>query len=185
VLSQTAEYALRAVLDISEHQGARVRVDDVAERLSLPRNYLSKILHQLGREEILLSARGPGGGFQLAVPPAALPLLRVVDVFDRLSGRSGCLLGRPRCSAINPCAAHDRWKAVMEPMLEFFRGTTVADLMDPDSAACSVWRQGSGGIRPEVGLVMIQERESRGTGAGGGLPEPRDGSTLPGGGRGP
>lgn len=186
MLSQTAEYALRAVLHIAEHQEEGwVRVDDVAERLSVPRNYLSKILHQLGREEILVSARGPGGGFQLAVPPASLPLLRVVDVFDRMAGRSGCLLGRPRCSETNPCAAHARWKAALEPMLNFFSGTSVADLMDPDSEAGLVWRRGSGWIRPEEEEEGAREAEPAATGAGGNPPESRDGSTLRGGVRGP
>lgn len=145
MLSQTAEYALRAVVHIAQHQeeGGWVRVDDIAGALSVPRNYLSKILHQLGREELLLSARGPGGGFRLALPAGSLPLLRVVDVFDRVAARSGCLMGRPRCSDATPCAAHVRWKAAMEPMLAFFRNTSVADLMEA-GARDPVWRAGVG-----------------------------------------
>jgi Rrf2 family protein len=186
VLSQTAEYALRAVLHIAEHQGEGwVRVDDVAERLAVPRNYLSKILHQLGREQILVSARGPGGGFQLAVPPASLPLLSIVDVFDSLVGRSGCLLGRPRCSEANPCAAHTRWKAALEPMLTFFRGTTVADLMNPESPGGLVWSPGSGWGRSERATGGEGGPESAPRGAGSPPVGTRGAANRRGGGRGP
>lgn len=154
MLSQTAQYALRAVVHIAEHQDRGwVRVDDTAEALAVPRNYLSKILHQLGREEILASARGPGGGFRLAVAAADLPLLRVVDVFDRIGARSGCLMGRPTCSEVSPCAAHARWKLAMEPLVGFFRQTSVADLADPTSGAGVVL----GAVAPDQG----QKRSAR------------------------
>ncbi|MEK6688644.1 MAG: Rrf2 family transcriptional regulator, partial [Gemmatimonadota bacterium] len=57
-LPQTAEYALRAVLHIASKPDL-VRVATLAEELDIPRNYLSKTLHQLARAGILQSTRGP------------------------------------------------------------------------------------------------------------------------------
>ena len=59
MLSDTAEYALRATLYIARQgaDGSLVRTDDIAEALDVPRNSLSKILHILGRAEC--SARNP------------------------------------------------------------------------------------------------------------------------------
>jgi Rrf2 family protein len=130
VLSQTAEYALRAVLYLAEHQGERpIPVDAIAEDLSIPRNYLSKILHTLAKRDLLSSSRGRGGGFELTVPASALPLLAVVEPFDELEGRQQCLLGRTRCSEASPCAAHHRWKEMVDRVTVFFRETTVKDLI--------------------------------------------------------
>jgi Rrf2 family protein len=130
VLSQTAEYALRAVLYLAEHQGERpIPVDAIAEDLSIPRNYLSKILHTLAKRDLLSSSRGRGGGFGLPVPASALPLLAVVEPFDELEGRQQCLLGRTRCSEASPCAAHHRWKEMVDRVTVFFRETTVKDLI--------------------------------------------------------
>jgi len=128
MLSRTAEYALRAVLFLAD-RGEPTSVDLIAERLDVPRNYLSKILHRLAREGVLSSTRGQGGGFRLAVAPDRLPLLRVLAPFDTMTGERRCLLGRPRCSDANPCPAHRQWKSVSEQVAEFFRERTVGDLL--------------------------------------------------------
>lgn len=128
-LPQTAEYALRAVYYIAEAPDeAPVRVSDVAAALGVPRNYLSKTLHQLARAGVLHSTRGPRGGFRLASAPGRLTLAEVVGPFLPAEGRA-CVLGRPRCSDAAPCAAHGRWKLVAERMREFFGNTTVGDLI--------------------------------------------------------
>jgi Rrf2 family protein len=128
MLSQTAAYALRAVLFLAERADA-VRVDELAVRLQIPRNYLSKTLHRLAREGVLHSTRGRGGGFRLAVPPDRLKLLRVVAPFDGMSAERQCLLGRPQCSDRSPCPAHRDWRAVSERVTAFFRDRTVGDLL--------------------------------------------------------
>ncbi|HZD03887.1 MAG TPA: RrF2 family transcriptional regulator [Longimicrobiales bacterium] len=129
MLSQTAEYALRAVLHLAREGGrGPVRVDDIAAALDVPRNYLSKILHVLARAGILESTRGPHGGFELAHPAGDLTLADVVEEFDPLKESASCLLGRRRCDDRTPCSAHARWKEVAETVRSFFRETTVAEL---------------------------------------------------------
>jgi Rrf2 family protein len=131
ILSDTAEYALRAVLYVGRTAtaGRPTQTEEISSALGLPRNYLSKILHALTRRGILRSARGPAGGFALAVDPRELPLVRVVELFDEVEPRRTCLLGRPECSDVNPCPAHSRWKAIGDQVRGFFWDTTVADLL--------------------------------------------------------
>ena len=129
MLSQTAEYALRAVLHLArEGDDGPVRVDDIAEGLDVPRNYLSKILHILARSGVLSSTRGPHGGFELAQPAGTMTLADVVEEFDSLDERRSCLLGRSTCDERNPCPAHGRWVEVSETVRSFFRETSVAEL---------------------------------------------------------
>lgn len=129
MLSDTAEYALRAVLYIADSgKGGSVPVDVVAESLGLPRNYLSKTLNQLAKTGILNSQRGPHGGFKLAMPSEELMLIRIVEPFDELGLRQ-CLLGRKACSDVTPCPAHAQWKAVADQIAGFFGRTSVADLL--------------------------------------------------------
>ena len=128
VLSQTAVYALRATLCLAEREPhERLRVDDIAAELGVPRNYLSKILHVLARDGVLSSSRGPGGGFTLARPASELKLEEIVQRFDGFPSESGCLLGRTECSEEDPCAAHDQWKHVAAAVRDFFRDTSLAD----------------------------------------------------------
>ena len=130
VLPQTAEYALRAVLYLADREGDEpASVDEIAERLGVPRNYLSKILHRLAQERILSSTRGKGGGFRLARNPDRLTLLDVVGPIDGMSGERRCLLGRPQCSDRNPCPAHHQWREISNQVSEFFRDRTVGELV--------------------------------------------------------
>lgn len=130
MLSQTAEYALRAVLYLArQDEGRRVQTAELADALSVPRNYLSKTMSALVGCGILDSARGPRGGFRLAIRPATLTVARVVDAFDPPGGRSGCLLGGGPCRPDDPCTAHGRWSGVALTVRTFFIETTVADLV--------------------------------------------------------
>ena len=129
MLTQTAEYALRAVLAVAADRGGQpVGAARLATALGIPQNYLSKTLHQLARAGVLESTRGKSGGFRLARPPEKISLLDVVSPFDDVTGRQTCLMGRPVCSDQTACAAHERWKRVAEATAQFFRETTVADL---------------------------------------------------------
>ena len=128
ILSQTAVYALKAVMYLAEVPGDDpVRVDDIAEALSVPRNYLSKILHVLGRAGLLQSTRGPHGGFCLARPATDVLLTDVISHFDDVGDTSGCLLGRAQCSDSSPCAAHSRWKDVSTAVRAFLSETSIED----------------------------------------------------------
>lgn len=129
MLSQTAEYALRAVLYLAEQpHGLPIRVEEIGDVLGIPANYLSKTLNALVRSRVLASLRGPHGGFRLAVAPEDLPLMHVVAPFDDIGARRHCLLGNPQCNDHQSCAAHHAWKQTSEQVERFFRATTVADI---------------------------------------------------------
>lgn len=130
ILSQTAEYALRAVVHLARHTGEEpVQALDLATATKVPENYLRKVLHELVRGGVLQSSRGKRGGFRLAVPAERLTLLAVITRFDRLTERRRCLLGRAECSDADPCPLHHRWKAMAERLARFFGTTTVADVV--------------------------------------------------------
>ena len=131
LLPQTAEYALRAVLHIASREGP-VRVGQIAAAIGVPHNYLSKTLNQLVRAGLLASARGPTGGFQLAVPAESITLERVSAAFASSPSRR-CLLGLGICGQVPDCAAHVRWSPVGTQVRDFFAKTTVADLVAPPS----------------------------------------------------
>lgn len=136
MLSQTSEYAIRAVLHVAlTGSSDPVKLEQIADALEAPRNYLSKTLHQLGRAGVLASGRGRNGGFRLAVPPDELTLADIVAPFEPATLARRCLIGDGECSDETACAVHGRWKLIAEPMLAFFRHTTIADLMEGTAVA--------------------------------------------------
>jgi Rrf2 family protein len=127
LLSQTAEYALRAVLHLAgQPAGSSVRVPALAAATGVPRNYLSKTLHLLVRAGVLHSTRGPAGGFRLAGDPRRLTLRQVVAPFAGPDTRR-CLMNDTPCGD-QPCAVHARWVPVRRQLDAFFGATNVADL---------------------------------------------------------
>jgi Rrf2 family transcriptional regulator, iron-sulfur cluster assembly transcription factor len=136
ILSQTARYALQAMVYLTgEGSHAPVRVDQIAEDLQVPRNYLSKILHTLARTGLLNSHRGPNGGFFLARVADDITLQEVVEQFDTMEPSKICLLGRAVCGGEDPCAAHEPWGAVKDRVADFLGTTTIQDLSVPSDGS--------------------------------------------------
>jgi Rrf2 family transcriptional regulator, iron-sulfur cluster assembly transcription factor len=161
MVSRSGEYALRAVLYLASRKGdGPFRADEVAAALDLPRNYLHKILHALKKAGILDSARGPSGGFMLAVPAAELTLHAIVSPFADLPAQRRCILGRGECNDADPCSAHHHWKAVADGIAFFFRETTVAALVGGG-------RGEDGGVVGVVGAGAPAAGPAAGGGGGG------------------
>jgi Rrf2 family protein len=128
LLSQTTEYAVRAVLFIAARHPSTVRASELADSLELPRNYLGKTLGALARAGLLLSTRGPAGGFRLSRPPSAITLSDVTRSFAPPAPRR-CLLGLGPCGQNPDCPVHHRWLPSAQLIDRFFDSTTVADLV--------------------------------------------------------
>jgi len=142
LLSRSGEYALQALIRLAQHGDERpLRTAEIAEALDAPRNYLSKLLHQLAVAGVLESTRGPSGGFRLAVDARELTLAEALEPIEATRLVRGCLLGRPQCLDSDPCSAHASWRALSEHIEQFLITTTVADLL-PEAAGRSGRRRG-------------------------------------------
>ena len=138
MLSSTSDYALRAILVLAQAEpGSSMRADELARATGSPANYLAKTLNALAKVGIVTSARGPRGGFTLAVAADELTLAQIVDCFVDVRPATRCLLGTRPCDVRHPCRAHERWTAVLATRRAALADTTVADLLT-----------GSGGARP-------------------------------------
>lgn len=65
-LSSRGRYAVRAVFDLAQNDGAPAQVRDVAQRQRIPVRFLEQIFQSLKRAGLVESKRGPRGGFTLA-----------------------------------------------------------------------------------------------------------------------
>ena len=130
MFSKTAQYALRAVTVIAElQQDGPVLTKVIAAEGKVPSKYLSKVLRDLVRSNILKSTRGIGGGFRLRRKPEAIKLMDVVRPFEDLLASQECPLGNIRCSDKSPCPMHERWGPVKESFQTLLCETTVADVI--------------------------------------------------------
>jgi Rrf2 family transcriptional regulator, iron-sulfur cluster assembly transcription factor len=134
MLSQTAQYALRAALCLARAgAGQTLTADTIATALGAPANYMSKTLHALAKTGIVEGVRGPSGGFRLLISPSQLSVARIVEAFDEPDRYPTCLIGHGPCDPANPCVAHTQWSAVIEAMHAPLQQTMLTDLMESDS----------------------------------------------------
>ncbi len=135
VLSQTAEYALRAMgqLAVLPHDGA-VRGKDLAELTDIPSDYLFKIMRMLVRGGLLKAERGHGGGFRLARAPAEIRFAEILDAVGALPEKNRCAFGWGQCNPKKPCLLHPVVSGLNEAVEQWAHSATRADIAAKPSA---------------------------------------------------
>ena len=129
VISQTVQYAIQSLVYLAAHPDQQpILGHEIAEAVGIPANYLSKIMHTLGKSGIIEAKRGRTGGYRFERDPDEIPLMEVYGAFDDPNALDQCFLGRPECSDEDPCAAHDAWGPIAEELRAFLNGTTIGDL---------------------------------------------------------
>lgn len=110
IFSKKCEYGLQAVLFLAAQVGKEnIPAEEIAAKLSIPREFVSKILQSLTESGIINSQKGKSGGFSIAKDPGQIKLIDIVTAIDGLDMFNNCVLGFPNCSPDNPCPLHDKW----------------------------------------------------------------------------
>ncbi|MGH8014800.1 MAG: RrF2 family transcriptional regulator [Candidatus Zixiibacteriota bacterium] len=104
-------YSLKALAFLAgTPENTVVSVKEMAEKLGIPRHYLGKVLTELVKKQLVMSAKGPSGGFRLAVIPESISIYSILDLMDGLSNlERSCVMGLGECVEQSPCALHDLW----------------------------------------------------------------------------
>jgi len=112
LFSKPCEYALQAVAFLAlKPRGEMTSIKELTERFEIPYHFLAKILQRLARKGLLVSLKGPKGGFALAMSPKEITLFHIVEAVDGLAFMNTCVLGFAECGGSHPCAVHDKWEA--------------------------------------------------------------------------
>jgi Rrf2 family protein len=135
-LSQTAEYALRAMVALATGNGRPRTAQDLARESKIPLDYLSKILNSLARAGIITGQRGRGGGFQPAQSASELTVLRVLSAVDPVKRIKTCPLGL-EAHGENLCPLHRKLDDAARLVEEAFASTTIVSLAGPSLTGSS------------------------------------------------
>lgn len=141
MLSQTAEYALRAVVHLARIGGGPAVTEDIAAATKVPAGYLARILRALAKAGLLSARRGIGGGFSLARPAGRITVWDVVGAADGGIGRiESCPLGL-ECHGSELCALHRLLDDAIAEVERSFRAATIQGLLtapNPSRPLCDV-----------------------------------------------
>lgn len=133
MISQSAEYALRAVVCLARDPDARMSTARIADTTKVPPGYLSKVLQNLARGGVVASVPGRIGGFRLSRSPASITVLEVVDAVDPIKRIEKCPLGL-RSHRKGLCPLHRRLDEAAAAVERAYAATTIAEILsDPSS----------------------------------------------------
>lgn len=135
ILSQTAEYALRAMAWIATREnGEAVRAKDLSEAADIPPHYVSKILRRLVLADLLISQKGHGGGFTLSRAPGEIRYIDILQAVDAAPLPNQCAFGWGECDLEHPCPLHRSWSRISDAFQRWAEQRTLADVTPADDA---------------------------------------------------
>ncbi len=129
MISQTVEYALRAVAHLASESPESRTTKQIAAATQVPAAYLSKVLQGLVKAKIVRSQRGIGGGVSLVEDPKKLTILDVINAVEPLQRITQCPLDL-KSHGPNLCPLHRRLDNAMAQVEAAFAGTTLAEVLN-------------------------------------------------------
>ncbi|MDO3385136.1 Fe-S cluster assembly transcriptional regulator IscR [Gilvimarinus sp. SDUM040013] len=128
-LTTKGRYAVTAMLDLALHsESGPVSLADISERQGISLSYLEQLFSKLRRESLVVSVRGPGGGYRLAQTSAAVSVAAVVDAVSESLDATKCL-GAGDCQDGQICITHHLWQDLSGQIHNFLSGISLADLV--------------------------------------------------------
>ena len=128
MISQTAEYALRAMVFLAMNKDEPQITEKIAAVTKVPPGYLSKVLQSLSRAGLVKSQRGLGGGFVLSGEPSSITILEIVNSVDPIKRIESCPLDLDT-HGIVLCALHKRLDEAISLVENAFRSTTLEEIL--------------------------------------------------------
>lgn len=132
MLSNTCKYGIRAVIYIAFHheEGKRIGIKQISDSLDIPMPFLGKILQSLAKKRLLVSSKGPNGGFGLKEDGMNITLFDIVEAIDGTEIFTNCLIGNHSCSSGDTvCPVHDRFHSLRSDFGAFFKSETIGGIV--------------------------------------------------------
>ena len=129
-LTTRGRYAVTAMLDLAINGGSRpVSLADISGRQEISLSYLEQLFAKLRREQLVTSARGPGGGYRLARNGAEIFVAEIIDAVDESVDVTNCQ-GKGNCQQGETCLTHHLWEDLSGQIHDFLSRISLGDLMD-------------------------------------------------------
>jgi len=129
-LTRRGDYAVRAMIALAASPaGEWVSVPRIATEMSIPERFLPRVMHDLGRADLVEARTGRSGGYRLATPATQLTLLDVIDAVEPPDDDRRCVLRGIPCGLDGRCVVHDVFTDAREAHRDRLAATTLAMLV--------------------------------------------------------
>ena len=138
-LSTKGRYATVAMADLAiSAKENLVTMGEISKRQNISMPYLEQLFVKLRRSKLVISVRGPGGGYRLAKPPHEIRIVDIltaveesVDAMSQGAGASGGLSGSKAQSMANRL-----WEGLSAHVFVYLHQTRLSDVVENDLAPC-------------------------------------------------
>lgn len=136
MLSNTCKYALRALIYLAKYSkdDNRIGIKKISEDLGISSPFLGKILQNLVKQKLLVSTKGPNGGFSLSKKPDNISLWDIVINVDGEDYFTNCLIGLRPCKTHDPskplCPVHIKYDELRQKTAFFYKETSLQTIAD-------------------------------------------------------
>jgi Rrf2 family iron-sulfur cluster assembly transcriptional regulator len=135
-------YAVIALVDVAKHSDrGPVALAEVAERQKISLSYLEQLFSMLRRNNLVVSSRGPGGGYRLQ---RAAEDISIGEVFRAVEETGNGDRDWPGASG----ATAGLWAALDNHIRDFLERVTVADVMSGRMSGLHI----AGGTASSIGV---------------------------------
>lgn len=128
-LTTKGRYAVTAMLDLALHRDAGpINLADISSRQGISLSYLEQLFSRLRKQGLVISSRGPGGGYVLGDTADAITVADVIRAVDEAVDATRCK-GKQNCQGEERCLTHDLWEELSSQISSFLSGVSLADLV--------------------------------------------------------
>ena len=129
-ISTRGRYALRFMVDLAQHNnGSFVALKDVSSRQNISIKYLEQITSLLSKFGLLLSVRGPQGGYKLAKRADEYTIAEILRITEGSLAPVACLeTPENTCPHKETCHTLKLWEGLDKAINNYLTNITLEDL---------------------------------------------------------
>lgn len=142
------------MLDVTIHAAhGPVSLADISERQDISLSYLEQLFSKLRKNGLVISIRGPGGGYRLGRCSAQIAIADVISAVNESVDATKCQ-GKGNCQGGEQCLTHSLWKGLSHRIEEFLQNITLAELVAKNDVQTVSKRQNEINIRAPKELSL-------------------------------
>lgn len=127
--SEATYIGLHCMALISENEGKRLSIKEMAEELKVSEAHLAKVILRLSRSGLLHTTRGPRGGAVLAKKDDEITYLEILEAIEGPLEGAGCVFGRKEC-VYKRCIFGGFLGKVTQEITDWLRSQTLANFRE-------------------------------------------------------
>jgi Rrf2 family iron-sulfur cluster assembly transcriptional regulator len=128
-LTTKGRYAVTAMLDLALHKkSGPITLSEISVRQGISLSYLEQLFARLRRHGLVMSTRGPGGGYALARRTEDIAIADIILAVEERLDSTGCGGGKD-CQSEEPCLTHRLWEELNDQIKEYLSGISLAETM--------------------------------------------------------